>query len=213
MTGFPPICCAPARWWRRSRPATCAAHGRRWRCSPRDRRSTRTTCGHSCCGDGSSGARERRARDSNPEGLADAGFQDRCNSHSANPPTHERSAPGCADATRLPAPWSNGPVVGPATTSGGHHRHAPGRATESAPTCHNHSVETAAMNLLARNWGWMALRGAAALLFGILTLVSPGISLAVLVLWFGAYAVADGIFTIVTAVANRRGEPHWVTLL
>jgi serine-type D-Ala-D-Ala carboxypeptidase len=31
-------------------------------------------------------SRERRARDSNPEVLADAGFQDRCNSHSANPP-------------------------------------------------------------------------------------------------------------------------------
>ena len=29
---------------------------------------------------------ERRARDSNPDVLADAGFQDRCNSHSANPP-------------------------------------------------------------------------------------------------------------------------------
>lgn len=28
----------------------------------------------------------RRARDSNPDVLADAGFQDRCNSHSANPP-------------------------------------------------------------------------------------------------------------------------------
>lgn len=29
---------------------------------------------------------ERRAWDSNPDVLADAGFQDRCNSHSANPP-------------------------------------------------------------------------------------------------------------------------------
>ena len=31
-------------------------------------------------------ALQRRARDSNPDVLADAGFQDRCNSHSANPP-------------------------------------------------------------------------------------------------------------------------------
>jgi uncharacterized membrane protein HdeD (DUF308 family) len=69
------------------------------------------------------------------------------------------------------------------------------------------------MNLLTRNWGWIALRGVAALLFGILTLISPGISLAVLVLWFGAYAVADGVFTMVAAIANRRGEPHWMALL
>ena len=31
---------------------------------------------------------ERRAWDSNPEVLSDAGFQDRCNSRSANPPTY-----------------------------------------------------------------------------------------------------------------------------
>src|SRR5918912_3707466 len=69
------------------------------------------------------------------------------------------------------------------------------------------------MDLLARNWGWMALRGVAALLFGVLTLFNPGITLAVLVLLFGAYALVDGIFTVVAAIANRRGEPHWVALL
>ena len=69
------------------------------------------------------------------------------------------------------------------------------------------------MHLLARNWGWVALRGVAALLFGLLTLFNPAITLAVLVLLFGAYALADGIFTVVSAIANRRGEPHWVALL
>ncbi|HET7620935.1 MAG TPA: HdeD family acid-resistance protein [Gemmatimonadaceae bacterium] len=69
------------------------------------------------------------------------------------------------------------------------------------------------MNLLARNWGWMMLRGAAALIFGLLTLFNPGITLVVLVIFFGAYAIVDGIFAIVTALASRRAERHWVALL
>jgi hypothetical protein len=37
-------------------------------------------------GEGPCALRQRRARDSNPQVLADAGFQDRCISHSASPP-------------------------------------------------------------------------------------------------------------------------------
>ena len=68
-------------------------------------------------------------------------------------------------------------------------------------------------DVLARNWGWVALRGAVALLFGLLTLSRPGITLAALILFFGAYAFVDGVFTVVSAIANRHGEPHWVALL
>ncbi|HEU4647808.1 MAG TPA: HdeD family acid-resistance protein [Gemmatimonadales bacterium] len=68
-------------------------------------------------------------------------------------------------------------------------------------------------DLLTRNWGLVALRGVVALLFGLFTLFYPGISLAALVLVFGAFAFADGVFTVIAAIANRRGEPHWVALL
>jgi uncharacterized membrane protein HdeD (DUF308 family) len=47
---------------------------------------------------------------------------------------------------------------------------------------------------LARNWWAVVLRGVAGIVFGIFTFVAPGISLVVLVLMFGAYALADGIF-------------------
>ena len=67
--------------------------------------------------------------------------------------------------------------------------------------------------VLTRNWGLLALRGVAAVLFGLFTLFYPGISLAALVLVFGAFAFADGVFTVISAIANRRGEPHWVALL
>lgn len=67
--------------------------------------------------------------------------------------------------------------------------------------------------LVTRNWRWMALRGVAALVFGLLTLLSPGITLAVLVLLFGALALVDGIFAVVAALTTRRDEAHWVAML
>jgi uncharacterized membrane protein HdeD (DUF308 family) len=68
-------------------------------------------------------------------------------------------------------------------------------------------------SLLARNWGWVVLRGVLAILFGLLTIFRPAISLVVLVIFFGAYAFVDGIFNVIWSIANRREEPHWVTLL
>jgi uncharacterized membrane protein HdeD (DUF308 family) len=69
------------------------------------------------------------------------------------------------------------------------------------------------VGMLTRNWKWIALRGAVAILFGLLTLFNPGITLATLIMLFGAYALVDGIFMVVSAIANRHGEPRWGTLL
>jgi uncharacterized membrane protein HdeD (DUF308 family) len=66
---------------------------------------------------------------------------------------------------------------------------------------------------LIRNWWLVALRGAAALVFGVLTILWPRVTLAALILLFGAYAVVNGVFAVVVAVTHRRGEPHWVSLL
>lgn len=55
-------------------------------------------------------------------------------------------------------------------------------------------------------------RGLAAIVFGVLTLVWPGLSLAVLVLMFGIFAVITGITAIVAAIRSR-GEEHWGVLL
>jgi len=69
------------------------------------------------------------------------------------------------------------------------------------------------MEVLSRNWGWVVLRGFVAIVFGVLTLFQPGITLTALVLLFGAYAFVDGICAIAWAVVNQRGEPRWPALV
>jgi uncharacterized membrane protein HdeD (DUF308 family) len=66
---------------------------------------------------------------------------------------------------------------------------------------------------LARNWWILVLRGVAAVIFGCLAFVWPSITLAVLVLFFGAYALVDGIFAIVAALSGRGGHERWWVLL
>lgn len=60
-----------------------------------------------------------------------------------------------------------------------------------------------AVDQLARHWWVVGLRGLAAVLFGILAFAWPGMTLAVLVILFGAYALVDGILGLFAAF---RGE-------
>lgn len=68
---------------------------------------------------------------------------------------------------------------------------------------------------LARFWWVFVLRGVLAVLFGIACFVAPGITLGVLVLFYGAYSLADGILASVAAFARRRPGASfpWMVLL
>jgi len=66
---------------------------------------------------------------------------------------------------------------------------------------------------LARNWWAVLLRGIAGVLFGIITFVAPGISLATLVLVYGAYALVDGVFAVVSAVRRHGSTDRWWVML
>ena len=66
---------------------------------------------------------------------------------------------------------------------------------------------------LARNWWALALRGAAAIVFGIIALFWPPAAIAALVVVFGAYALVDGILNLVAAVRAGRSGQRWGALL
>ncbi len=67
------------------------------------------------------------------------------------------------------------------------------------------------MNMvLVRNWWALALRGLAAIVFGLIAFLTPGVTIAALVLLFGAYALVDGVFSIVAGIrAAERHERWW----
>ena len=64
---------------------------------------------------------------------------------------------------------------------------------------------------IVRSWKPLALRGLAGVLFGLVAFLWPSITLAGLVLLFGAYALVDGLFTI-TAVTRQQAREHAWTL-
>jgi uncharacterized membrane protein HdeD (DUF308 family) len=67
--------------------------------------------------------------------------------------------------------------------------------------------------ILADRWWTFVVRGIAAILFGFLTFLWPGITLTALVLLFGAYALIDGVLSIVAAVTKERGRGRWWALI
>jgi uncharacterized membrane protein HdeD (DUF308 family) len=69
------------------------------------------------------------------------------------------------------------------------------------------------LDSLSRNWWAVVLRGLAGVLLGIITFIAPTISLAALVLVFGAYAFADGILAIATSLRSRGTDRWWVMLI
>lgn len=69
------------------------------------------------------------------------------------------------------------------------------------------------LRVLSRYWWLIALRGAFAIIFGILALVWPVLTLGALIILFGVYAVVDGISAIITGFSDRHRNDRWWALL
>jgi uncharacterized membrane protein HdeD (DUF308 family) len=67
---------------------------------------------------------------------------------------------------------------------------------------------------LSRFWWALVLRGAVAVLFGLIAFFSPGVTLVALVILFGAYALVDGIAGVILGIKEfGERERWWGTLL
>jgi uncharacterized membrane protein HdeD (DUF308 family) len=62
---------------------------------------------------------------------------------------------------------------------------------------------------LKHHWWVPVIRGIAAIVFGILAFVYPGLTIATLVLFFGAWVLIDGIFRVVGAIGHRASDSDW----
>src|SRR5436309_15826981 len=62
---------------------------------------------------------------------------------------------------------------------------------------------------LKRHWWVPVIRGIAAIVFGVIAFVYPGLTVAVLVLLFGAWVLVDGIFRVIGAIGHRASDKEW----
>jgi uncharacterized membrane protein HdeD (DUF308 family) len=67
--------------------------------------------------------------------------------------------------------------------------------------------------ILAENWWALVIRGVIGIVIGILTFLWPAITLQALVLLFGAYALLDGVFSLVGAWYASRANERWGVLI
>jgi uncharacterized membrane protein HdeD (DUF308 family) len=79
---------------------------------------------------------------------------------------------------------------------------------------HDASVSPPLMlHQLAKNWWLVLLRGIAAIVFGVLAFIWPGITLLTLVILYGIYALFDGVMAIAAAIRGEGGGmsagPRW----
>jgi uncharacterized membrane protein HdeD (DUF308 family) len=66
------------------------------------------------------------------------------------------------------------------------------------------------LHALAKNWWLLLLRGIAAIVFGLLAFVWPGLTLVTLILFYGAFALVDGVIALVAAfTGGAKPLPTW----
>ena len=69
------------------------------------------------------------------------------------------------------------------------------------------------LTMLSKAWWVYLVRGVLAILFGVLAFARPGLTLATLVIFFGAWALATGVFAIFAAFAAKKVHTDWWVLL
>jgi len=66
--------------------------------------------------------------------------------------------------------------------------------------------------ILSKAWWALLLRGILAIVFAATAVIWPSLTLTVLVIMFGAWALVDGIFALGGAIIHHQGEWGWLVL-
>lgn len=64
--------------------------------------------------------------------------------------------------------------------------------------------------VLARNWGWVLLRGILGIIVGVIAFTAPLATVGALVLVFAVYSASDGVLAIVSAVRAAKAGERWI---
>jgi uncharacterized membrane protein HdeD (DUF308 family) len=73
-----------------------------------------------------------------------------------------------------------------------------------------HEMPRPMLHALAKGWWLLLLRGIAAIVFGVLAFLWPGLTLVTLVLLYGAFALVDGVLSLVAAfTGGAKPVPTW----
>lgn len=75
-------------------------------------------------------------------------------------------------------------------------------------------IQLDAMNaLLARNWWAVALRGLAAIIFGLVALLAPGAAILSLLMVFSVLMLVDGALSVIAGLRSARRHERWGPLV
>lgn len=71
------------------------------------------------------------------------------------------------------------------------------------------------LHAIAKGWWLFLIRGLASIIFGALAFAWPGLTILTLVMFYGAFALVDGIFALIAAAKGRGTDamPTWWLVL
>ncbi|MGJ8674154.1 HdeD family acid-resistance protein [Rubritalea sp.] len=69
------------------------------------------------------------------------------------------------------------------------------------------------LDLISKAWWLLFLRGLAAVIFALIAFTMPGMTIALLVIYWAVYVLLDGIFSLIASFKGGASAPRWWLIL